>query len=134
MSGPNLDDDSWPVWRPVSGGLTDVDSNHTTPPEDGLPVMATNDRGEFIRSEFAGMWHRCDWAGRPNGEPLPGLFKLRVHLGDGVHYTTVCAPLLVYELPNVGTFYRKITEIWEMPDGAVRVAGTWTVPGLTGGR
>jgi len=129
----DLEHDSWPVWWPISGGLLDVDSDRPRSAEDGLPTMATNEQGDFIRSEFAGLWFRCDWAGRPNGEPLPGLFKLRVHLGDGVHYTVVSAPLLVWELPHVGAAYRKITEVWELADGATRIGGTWTFPATTGG-
>lgn len=105
--------DYWPTWHIISGG-----------PD--FPLIATNGRKEFIRSDVVGCWHRCNAAGEHLGEPepMPGILKLRTQLRGGVMFTTVLAPFGVVEFPG-GVLYRGLTEIWEQPDGSTKVGDTW---------
>lgn len=138
MTGLNLDAPEWSVWTPISGGLATIkDREMPADAEDadaGLPIMATNSRGEFIRCEVIGWWFRCNWAGQPLSEddpetaPMPGVLKLRVQLTDTITYTIICAPVLVWNMPNTGVPYKKIISVYEWPDGTKKICDTWQLP------
>lgn len=132
-SSYDFDAHEWDVWTPISGGMVGIKDRDVTgeDPEAGLPVMATNDRGEFIRSEVLSWWFRCNWAGKPlredhlDTDPMPGVLKLRVQLTDDITYTAICAAVAIWNMPNVGVLYRKVTEVFEWPDGTRKVGNEW---------
>lgn len=135
----------WSTWTPVSGALAHVknlepsdlvDNVNEEDSPAGLPILATNDRGEFIRSDFRGIWYRCNWVGQPlppgdpDTTPMPGVLKLRVQLTERVTYTVIAAAVLVWHMPNVGVCYKKITEMHEWPDGTRKIGNEWHAPHL----
>lgn len=136
MVSYDFDAHEWDVWTLINGGLVRVKGRDvsTENAEVGLPVMARNDRDEFIRSEVRGWWFRCNWAGRPlregdtNWAAMPGVLKLRVQLDEQVAYTVVCAAILVWNMPNLGVPYRKIIDVYEWPDGTRKIGDEWHHP------